>query len=100
MAKKSLIQREKKRERLIERYKNRREELKQLIRQADSLEEKWSFHRKLQALPRDSAPNRLHNRCFLTGRPRAYSRDFGLSRHVVRKMAHEGELPGVTKSSW
>nr|YP_010932357.1 ribosomal protein S14 [Hormidiella parvula]WKT06015.1 ribosomal protein S14 [Hormidiella parvula] len=99
MAKNSLIQREKRRQRLVQKYTQRRQELTQLLKQATN-EERLMYQQKLQALPRDSAPSRLHNRCFLTGRPRAYYRDFGLSRHVIRKMAHEGELPGVTKSSW
>ncbi len=68
--------------------------------EALSLDEKWQFQKQLQSLSRNSAPNRLHRRCFLTGRPRANYRDFGLSRHVLREMAHACLLPGVTKSSW
>jgi small subunit ribosomal protein S14 len=100
MAKKSMIERERKRQRLVMTYKNKRDKLKQQIRETELFEEKLSIHRKLQLLPRDSSPTRLHNRCLLTGRPKGYFRDFGLSRHVLREMAHECLLPGVTKSSW
>lgn len=100
MAKKSMIERERKRQRLVMTYKRKRDELKQQIRETELFEEKLSIHRKLQLLPRDSSPTRLHNRCLLTGRPKGYFRDFGLSRHVLREMAHECLLPGVTKSSW
>ena len=58
------------------------------------------LHLELQKLPRNSSPTRLHNRCQQTGRPHAYYRDFGLSRHNLREMAHKGLLPGVTKASW
>lgn len=95
-----MIEREKKRKRLVEKYAEKREELKQQFMQAEDLEEKIELHRKLQRLPRNSAPNRVKNRCWLTGRPRGYYRDFGLSRNVIREMAHEGLLPGVVKSSW
>jgi small subunit ribosomal protein S14 len=95
-----MIERERKRQRLVMTYKNKRDQLKQQIRETELFEEKLSIHRKLQLLPRDSSPTRLHNRCLLTGRPKGYFRDFGLSRHVLREMAHECLLPGVTKSSW
>nr|AUJ22912.1 ribosomal protein S14 [Coccomyxa sp. SUA001] len=100
MAKKSMIERERKRQRLVMTYKNKRDELKQQIQETELFEEKLTIHRKLQLLPRDSSPTRLHNRCLLTGRPKGYFRDFGLSRHVLREMAHDCLLPGVTKSSW
>nr|YP_010732181.1 ribosomal protein S14 [Calidiella yingdensis]WDY13095.1 ribosomal protein S14 [Calidiella yingdensis] len=100
MAKKSMVQREVKRQRLVNRYIKKRENLKQEIRNASSLEVKFNLHAKLQKLPRNSAPVRLHNRCLLTGRPKGYFRDFGLSRHMLREMAHQCLLPGVTKSSW
>ncbi|MCL2923207.1 MAG: 30S ribosomal protein S14 [Trichodesmium sp. MAG_R04] len=100
MAKKSMIEREKKRKKLVEKYAEKREELKQQFMKAEDLEEKIELHRKLQRLPRNSAPNRVRNRCWLTGRSRGYYRDFGLSRNVMREMAHEGLLPGVVKSSW
>nr|YP_010045327.1 ribosomal protein S14 [Mnium marginatum]QPF96935.1 ribosomal protein S14 [Mnium marginatum] len=100
MAKKSLIEREKKRQRLEKKYQNFRQSVKKKIKETLSLDEKWELQKKLQTLPRNSAPTRLHRRCFLTGRPRANYRDFGLSRHVSREMAHACFLPGITKSSW
>jgi len=100
MAKKSMIARERKREKLIAKYASKRAELKEQIRTADSPMERFDLQRQLQRLPRNSAPNRRHNRCMVTGRPRGYYRDFGLSRNVLREWAHEGYLPGVTKSSW
>nr|YP_009642798.1 ribosomal protein S14 [Reboulia hemisphaerica]QCP68468.1 ribosomal protein S14 [Reboulia hemisphaerica] len=100
MAKKSLIQREKKRQNLEKKYKILRNSLKKKIAESSSLDEKWEFQKKLQSLPRNSAPTRLHRRCFLTGRPKANYRDFGLSRHLLREMAHACLLPGVVKSSW
>ncbi|MEA5533844.1 30S ribosomal protein S14 [Crocosphaera sp. XPORK-15E] len=100
MAKKSLIEREKKRKRLIDKYADKREALKQEFNNAEDYEEKIEIHRQIQRLPRNSAPNRLRNRCWLTGRSRGYYRDFGLSRNVLREWAHEGLLPGVVKSSW
>jgi small subunit ribosomal protein S14 len=100
MAIKSLIQREFKRQRLVMKYAKKRENLKEMIKKAASLKEKLTLHRKLQQLPRDSSSVRLHNRCLVTGRPKGYYRDFGLSRHVLREMAHQGLLPGVQKASW
>jgi small subunit ribosomal protein S14 len=100
MAKKSMIEREKKRQGLVAKYAQKREALKEQIVGAASQEERMDLHRQLQRLPRNSAPNRVRNRCWVTGRSRGYFRDFGLSRHVLREMAHEGLLPGVTKSSW
>jgi small subunit ribosomal protein S14 len=100
MAKKSLIAREKKRRRLVEKYEAKRTELKEQFRQAESMGEKIEIHRQIQQLPRNSAPNRVRNRCWLTGKPRGYYRDFGLCRNVLREWAHEGLLPGVVKSSW
>ncbi|ERN41536.1 ribosomal protein S14 [Rubidibacter lacunae KORDI 51-2] len=100
MAKKSMIARERKREKLVAKYSAKREELKEQIRTAQTPLERFELRRKLQNLPRNSSPTRLHNRCKVTGRPRGYYRDFGLSRNVLREWAHEGLLPGVTKSSW
>lgn len=100
MAKKSMIERDKKRYKLINKYNQTRETLKIAIKEAGSMEEKFLLHRKLQQLPRNSAPVRLRNRCSITGRPRGYFRDFGLSRHVLREYGLAGLLPGVTKSSW
>lgn len=100
MAKKSMIEREKKRQKLIDKYADKRADLKEQFRTATSQREKLEIHRQLQQLPRNSSPNRRRNRCWVTGRPRGYYRDFGLSRNVFREWAHEGLLPGVVKSSW
>lgn len=95
-----MIERERKRNLLITKYSVKREKLILEIKQAASMEEKFSLHRKLQKFPRNSAPVRYHSRCTITGRPRGYFRDFGLSRHVLREYALQGLLPGVVKSSW
>ena len=100
MAKKSMIEREKRRQKLVDKYAQKREELQEQFARATSQQEKLEIHRQIQQLPRNSAPTRLRNRCWVTGRPRGYYGDFGLSRHVFREMAHEGLLPGVVKSSW
>ncbi len=95
-----MIEREKNRARLREKYAEKREDLKEQFRVAETLEEKLEIHQKIQELPRNSAPSRRRNRCWATGRPRGYYRDFGLSRNVLREWAHQGLLPGVVKSSW
>ena len=95
-----MIERDRKRFVLMTKYASKRNSLKEAIKNANSMEEKLQLHRKLQQLPRNSAPVRLHNRCAITGRPRGYFRDFGLSRHVLREYASQGLLPGVTKASW
>nr|SCW23014.1 Ribosomal protein S14 [Nemalion sp. H.1444] len=100
MAKKGMREREAKRLVLVKKYKKRREELKIQITKELSFEHQLNIQQKLQKLPRNSSKSRLRNRCWLTGRSRGYYRDFGLSRHVLREMAHECFLPGVTKSSW
>jgi small subunit ribosomal protein S14 len=100
MAKKSLIERNKKRKRLVEKYYNLRQSLKKQMDQTLSIKEKWIFYKKLQALPHNSVPNRIKNICFVTGRSKSYYRDFGISRHTLREMAHACLLPGVIKSSW
>lgn len=95
-----MMERERKRRKMVEKYAAKREALKEQFRNATSQREKLEIHRQIQRLPRNSAPTRLHNRCWVTGRPRGVYRDFGLSRHVMREWAHKGLLPGVTKSSW
>lgn len=100
MAKKSMIQREFKRQRLVMKYATKRAILKRLMKESTILKEKLALHRKIQQLPKNSSFVRLHNRCMITGRPKGFYRDFGLSRHVLREMAHQGLLPGVRKSSW
>lgn len=89
MAKKSVIARDKKRRKLVEKYAKKRAELKAA---GD-----WGA---LAQLPKNSSPVRLRNRCFLSGRSRGYMRDFGMSRMEFRKLANEGKIPGVRKSSW
>lgn len=100
MAKKSMVARERKREKLVAKYAQKREALLEQFRQATNQQEKLDIHRKIQQLPRNSSRTRLRNRCWMTGRPRGYYRDFGLCRNMMREMAHEGLLPGVVKSSW
>ena len=100
MAKKGMVEREKKRARLVAKYAEKRAELKEQLRTATSAAQKLEISRKIQRLPRDSSATRKRNRCMVTGRPRGYYRDFGLSRNVLREWAHEGLLPGVVKSSW
>jgi small subunit ribosomal protein S14 len=101
MAKKAMIERERRRQRLVERYAEKRAELKAMTRD-DSLEPEVRFtaQLKLAKLPRNSSAIRLHNRCGLTGRPHGYYRKFNLSRIALRELGANGELPGVTKSSW
>lgn len=89
MARKSLIARERKRERLVAKYADLRAKLK--------AEGDWEA---LDKLPRNSSSVRLHNRCRLTGRPKGYMRKFGINRVTFREMALAGKIPGVTKSSW
>ena len=100
IAKKSLIQREKKRQKFEQKYHLIRRSSKKEISKVLSLSDKWEIHGKLESLPRNSAPTRLHRRCFSTGRPRANYRDFGLSGHILREMVHACLLPGATRSSW
>ena len=95
-----MVERERKRQLLVNKYLQKRLSLKQELKNAEFLEEKLNLQMKLQDLPRNSSPVRLHNRCRLTGRPKGFFRDFGISRLVLREMAHECLLPGVTKSSW
>lgn len=101
MAKVSAVERNKKRERLVKKNASRRKALKATIHNRDlPPEERFHAVLKLAELPRNSAKNRLRNRCAMTGRPRGYHRKFNLSRNVLRELASRGELPGVTKSSW
>ena len=101
MAKLSLINREKKRADLVQKYAGKRAELKAIIDdQSKSEEERYEARLKLQALPRNSAPTRQRNRCALTGRPRGTFRQFGLGRAKIRELAFNGDIPGVTKASW
>ncbi len=90
-----MIARERKRQKMVEKYADRRAELKKLAKDGDV-----EAQIALDKLPKDSSPVRLHNRCRLTGRPRGYMRRFGICRVVFREMANDGKIPGVTKSSW
>lgn len=101
MAKKAMIERNRKRERMAARYASKREELKRIIKNPDTPDEEfYEAQRKLTKLPRNSSPVRLRNRCSVTGRPRAYLRKYGVSRLTFRELASSGKVPGVTKSSW
>lgn len=100
MAKQSMIQREIKRDKLVKKYAKKRQQILKDLKTAKNLNEIFSMQKTLQRLPGNSAPVRLKNRCWRTGRSRGFYRDFGLSRHVLREMAHECLLPGVIKSSW
>ena len=101
MAKKSKIAADARRREFVARYAERRAELRRALRNPDLPEaDRLAAVRELAKQPRDASPTRLRNRDVVDGRPRAYSRKFGLSRIRLREMAHRGELPGVTKSSW
>ena len=95
-----MIEREKKRSKLHDKYKLKRNQLIKNYQKADTFSLKLEIHAKLQKLPRNSSKTRIQNRCWKTGRPRGVYRDFGLSRHVFREMAHQCLLPGIKKSSW
>ena len=101
MAKTSIIARDKKRKKLIAQHAKRRSELRKMMRDATiPADQKIEIQKAFAKLPRNSCPTRLTRRCFLSGRPRAFNRKFGLSRIALRDLALRGELPGVTKSSW
>jgi len=101
MAKKSMLNREAKREKLVAKFAKLRQELKATIgSQSASEEERWAAILQLQGLPRDSSPSRLRNRCGITGRPHGYFRKFGLGRIKLREAVMRGDVPGVVKASW
>ena len=104
MAKESMKARERKRERLVNRYEKKRAELTKILKSTDASEEiqsqKWDAMMQLQKLPANSSKIRKHNRCGFTGRPRGYMRQFGISRVTFREMALAGKIPGVKKASW
>ena len=101
MAKRSVVNREGKRRKLVAKYDARRQELKKVIRNQESTyEEREDAQQKLNALPRNSCAVRLQNRCRLTGRPHGYYRKFGLGRNKLREAAMAGDIPGLTKASW
>ena len=101
MAKTSSIQRNKKRRKLVKRHAEKRAALKaEIMNQELTMEERFAAQIKLSELPRNSSAVRIHNRCELSGRPRAFYRKFKLSRLALRELASQGSLPGVVKSSW
>ena len=101
MAKKSMIAREVKRQKLVDQYAARRAALKDIINdQERPMEERFRASLKLAKLPRNSSATRLHNRCQLTGRPRAYYRKLKVSRIALRELGSNGQIPGLVKSSW
>jgi len=100
MAKKSMLERDLKRKSLITKYAKKRQLILNELKKADSLESIFELNERIQKLPRNSSRIRLRNRCWKTGRPRGYSRFFGLCRNAVRELAHDCFLPGVTKASW
>ncbi len=101
MAKKAMIERELKRQRLVEKYATKRAALKKIANNRDlPMEERFTARLKLAKLPRNSSATRLHNRCQLTGRPHAYYRKLKISRIALRELGSNGLIPGLVKSSW
>lgn len=101
MAKTSMVNREIRRRRTVQRYAAKRAQLKRKLRDMTlSDEEKDVARRQFQSLPRDASPSRLHNRCRISGRPRGYYRKFGLARNKLREAAMQGDVPGLVKASW
>lgn len=101
MAKKSAIEKNKRRERLVKQYAAKRERLKALANDKNAApEEAFAARLKLAQLPRNASPTRVHNRCELTGRPKAFYRRFKLSRIALRDLASRGQIPGMVKASW
>ena len=101
MAKKSKIEKNERRKVLVARFAEERKRLKDVLRSQDATDDqKDAAWARLRALPRDSNPNRVRNRCQFTGRPRGNYRKFGISRVMLREMALRGEIPGMKKASW
>ena len=102
MAKTSMLERQKKRERLVKKYAAKRAELKEALgKDKDlALKDRVQLTMKLAKLPRNSSPTRLNNRCLISGRPKAYYRKLKMSRIALRDLASRGEIPGMVKSSW
>jgi small subunit ribosomal protein S14 len=99
MAKESLKAREVKRAKLVAKYAEKRAALKEIVRKGEPVEA-FEAAQKLQSIPRNANPIRLHNRCKLSGRPKGYMRQFGLSRIEFRELASNGLIPGIKKASW
>ncbi len=101
MAKVSMINREKRRTKLVSKYVSKRAKLKAIVADPEvGFEEKQQAMFALQKLPRDSSPVRQRNRCEITGRPRGFYRKFGLSRNKLREATMRGDVPGLRKASW
>jgi len=101
MTRKSIVARQKKREKIVAKFKNKREQLKSIFQNMNnSYDDRMAAYQKFQNLPRNASPSRLVRRCSITGRPHAVYRKFGLSRIKLREAAMRGEIPGLTKSSW
>jgi small subunit ribosomal protein S14 len=101
MAKTSMVNREIRRQKTVNKYAAKRAELKRKLRDMNlSDEERQEAQRKFQALPRDASPCRMRNRCRLSGRPHGFYRKFGLGRNQLRKAAMQGDVPGLVKASW
>jgi small subunit ribosomal protein S14 len=101
MAKKSSIEKNNRRRRLVKKFAARRFELQSIANdESKAMEERFEARIKLAELPRNSAPNRIRNRCEITGRPRAYYRKLGMSRIALRELGSKGLIPGLVKSSW
>ena len=101
MAKKSMVEREKKRQKLVQQYAGKRAALKAIAADpSNSMEDRFKANLKLAELPRNSSATRLHNRCELTGRPKAYYRKLQLSRIMLHELGSFGQIPGMVKSSW
>ncbi|NNM72543.1 30S ribosomal protein S14 [Enterovirga aerilata] len=101
MAKKSSIEKNKARRKLVERFANKRKELLAVANdQSRQMEERFEARLKLAELPRNANPTRIRNRCEITGRPRAYYRKLGMSRIALRELGSQGLIPGLVKSSW
>jgi small subunit ribosomal protein S14 len=101
VAKKSLIERELKREKLVAKFKAKHAEFKTAANDPKkSDEERYAARLELQKLPRNAYPSRQRNRCGMTGRPRGTFRQFGLARNKIRELAFKGDIPGVVKASW
>ncbi|MGE0846302.1 MAG: 30S ribosomal protein S14 [Flavobacteriaceae bacterium] len=101
MAKKSAIEKNQRRKKLVKRFAGKRERLKAIANDESlSMEERFNARLKLAQLPRNSAPSRIRNRCEISGRPRAYYRKLRMSRIALRDLASDGKIPGMVKSSW
>ncbi|PZF77065.1 30S ribosomal protein S14 [Aestuariivirga litoralis] len=101
MAKTSSVEKNNRRRKMVKQYANKRAKLKAIIQNKDvTMEERFTAQLKLAELPRNSAKNRIRNRCEVTGRPRAFYRKVKMSRLALREMANQGLIPGMVKSSW